>query len=60
MELIDWKQLRKMAPWCRAHVQRLEDAGLFPRRVRLSVVSVRFLLNGDMEVTQGNDDFIFY
>ena len=35
MELIDWKKLRQMVPWSRAHVQRLEDAGRFPRRVRL-------------------------
>ena len=35
MELIDWTKLRQMVPWSRAHVQRLEDAGRFPRRVRL-------------------------
>ena len=35
MELIDWKKLRQMVPWSRAHVQRLEDDGRCPRRVRL-------------------------
>lgn len=24
-----------LCPWSRAHVQRLEDAGLFPKRVQL-------------------------
>lgn len=33
--LIDWKKLRELVPWSRAHIQRLEDAGKFPRRVKL-------------------------
>lgn len=33
--LIDWKRLKEVIPWSRAHVQRLEDAGKFPRRVKL-------------------------
>jgi predicted DNA-binding transcriptional regulator AlpA len=37
MELIDWKELKRLGfPYARAHVQRLEDQGLFPKRRRLN------------------------
>ena len=35
-DLIDWKELRRRIPWSRAHIQRLEDANKFPRRVSLN------------------------
>ncbi len=35
MRIVDWKVLKTMVPWSRQHIQRLEDAGLFPKRVRL-------------------------
>ena len=40
---IDWKKLKELVPWCRAHVQRLEDAGRFPRRVRLGQARVAWV-----------------
>ncbi|MDZ4761218.1 MAG: AlpA family phage regulatory protein [Alphaproteobacteria bacterium] len=35
MRLIDKKKLREMVLYSPQHIQRLEDAGRFPRRVRL-------------------------
>jgi prophage regulatory protein len=35
-ELITWKELKKMVPYSRTHIARLEKAGEFPKRVRLS------------------------
>jgi len=33
--IITWKELRRLVPYCRQHIKRLEDAGLFPKRLRL-------------------------
>lgn len=35
MELVDAKGLKQMVLFSRQHIQRLEKAGLFPKRVRL-------------------------
>ncbi len=35
MRIIDWKQLKELQPYSRQHVARLEQAGKFPKRVRL-------------------------
>ena len=35
-EIIDWKKLKTIVPYCRQHMPRLERKGLFPTRVRLS------------------------
>jgi prophage regulatory protein len=35
MRLLDKKRLREMVLYSPQHIQRLEDAGTFPRRVRL-------------------------
>lgn len=35
MELIDWKRLRQIQPYSRAHIARLEAEGKTPKRVRL-------------------------
>lgn len=35
MRLLSKKQLREMVLYSPQHIQRLEDAGRFPRRVRL-------------------------
>jgi len=36
MRIIDWKTLKTMVPYARQSIGRLEAAGKFPRRVRLS------------------------
>ena len=36
MELIDRKELAKLVPYSRAHIQRMEDDKRFPRRVQLN------------------------
>jgi prophage regulatory protein len=33
--IITWKELRRLVPYCRQHIKRLEDAGQFPKRLRL-------------------------
>jgi prophage regulatory protein len=33
--IITWKELRRVVPYCRQHIARLEAAGLFPKRLRL-------------------------
>jgi prophage regulatory protein len=33
--LVDWKALKTMVPYSRVHIGRLEEQGLFPKRVRL-------------------------
>lgn len=33
--IITWKELCRLVPYCRQHVKRLEDAGQFPKRLRL-------------------------
>ncbi len=33
--IVDWKVLKTIIPYSRQHVQRLEDSGSFPLRVRL-------------------------
>lgn len=33
--IITWKELRGLVPYCRQHIKRLEDAGRFPKRLRL-------------------------
>lgn len=37
MRFVTWKQMKAdgLCPWSRAHVQRLEDAGEYPKRVHL-------------------------
>ena len=37
MRIIDWKQMKEMHlnPYSRQHTKRLEDAGLYPKRVRI-------------------------
>jgi len=35
MRLLSFKQVREKVLYCRAHVDRLEKAGKFPKRVRL-------------------------
>ncbi len=35
MRIIDWKELKTMQPYSRQHILRLEQAGKWPRRVRL-------------------------
>ena len=36
MRIIDWKVLKTMQPTSRQHILRLENAGKWPRRVRLA------------------------
>lgn len=40
MRLLDKKRLREMVLYSPQHIQRLEDAGRFPRRVRLGQARV--------------------
>lgn len=35
MRLLSFKQVREKVLYCRAHIDRLEKAGKFPKRVRL-------------------------
>ncbi len=35
MTIIGWKQLKEMQPYSRQHISRLEQAGKFPKRVRI-------------------------
>ena len=35
MRIIDWKVLKTLIPYSRQHIARLEQAGRFPKRVRL-------------------------
>jgi prophage regulatory protein len=35
MRIIGWKELRRMQPYSRQHIARLEKADLFPKRVQL-------------------------
>ena len=35
MRIIDWKQLKELQPYSRQHIARLEEAGKWPKRVRL-------------------------
>jgi len=37
MRFVTWKQMKEegLCPWSRAHVQRLEAAGQYPKRVTL-------------------------
>lgn len=34
--IVDYKRLRDFVPYSRVHITRLEDAGRFPKRVKLS------------------------
>ena len=34
--ILDWKHLKKILPYSRQHIKRLEEAGRFPKRVQLS------------------------
>lgn len=45
MRLVDWKVLKTMIPYSRQHVARLEEAGLFPKRIRLGQHRVAWLLS---------------
>jgi prophage regulatory protein len=36
MRIIDWKVLKTMQPYSRQHILRLEKAGLWPKRIKLS------------------------
>jgi prophage regulatory protein len=36
LEIIDYKELRKIVPFSKVHLLRLERAGHFPPRVRLT------------------------
>jgi prophage regulatory protein len=33
--IITWKELNRLVPYCRQHIARLENAGQFPKRLRL-------------------------
>ena len=35
MRIIDWKVLKTMQPYSRQHILRLENAGRWPKRVKL-------------------------
>lgn len=35
MRIVDWKQLKKLQPYSRQHIARLEKAGKWPKWVRL-------------------------
>ena len=35
MRIIDWKVLKTMQPYSRQHILRLENAGQWPKRVKL-------------------------
>lgn len=43
MRIIRFKQLRERVPYTRMHIDRLEKAGDFPKRVRLGPNSVGWL-----------------
>jgi len=42
--IISWAQLRTMVPYTRQHILRLENAGKFPRRVRVGDNRIGWLL----------------
>jgi prophage regulatory protein len=44
-KLVSKKELKSIygVPYCFAHIKRLEDAGLFPRRIRLGACRVAWL-----------------
>ena len=42
MRLLSKKQLKELGPYSSAHVQRLENADLFPKRVRLGELALKF------------------
>ena len=46
MELIDWKQMKEMHlnPYSRQHTKRLENAGLYPKRVQIGRHRVGWVL----------------
>lgn len=46
MQFVTFRQLKemKLCPWSRAHLQRLEDAGEYPKRVRLGQQRVVWVL----------------
>lgn len=37
MRIIDWKVLKTMQPYSRQHILRLENAGRWPKRVKLGI-----------------------
>lgn len=43
--IIDWKVLKTMVPYCRQQIQRMENEGRFPLRVRLGPHRVGWLLS---------------
>lgn len=45
VKIIGWKQLKEMQPFSRTHVLRLEQAGRFPKRVRLGENRVGWVLS---------------
>jgi len=45
MKLIDWKTLTTMVPYSRQHILRLEQAGRFPKRVRLGQNRIGWVLS---------------
>lgn len=44
MRLIDWKTLKTMVPYSRQHLARLEEAGTFPKRIRLGQCRIAWVL----------------
>lgn len=45
MKIIDWKTLKTMQPYSRQHILRLEQAGCFPKRVRLGQNRIGWVLS---------------
>lgn len=43
--LIDMKEVLKLVPYSRSHIRRLENAGRFPKRIRLGPGRVAWLLS---------------
>ncbi len=43
LRVLDWKQVKDRVPFSRVHVQRLEKAGKFPKRVQLGVARIGWL-----------------
>lgn len=53
MRIIDWKELKKMQPYSRQHIARLEEAGRWSRRVRLGPNRVGWWYDEIVEHLQG-------
>ena len=54
MEIIDWKQMKAMHlnPYSRQHTKRLEDAGKYPKRVKIGNNRVGWVLREIREHNQ--------